>query len=236
MRNTTVEVLDRLQSISDEAELKRAIEWYLSKTDISIYAYIAFLPEIGPRGINNHPKDWLDRYRDEGYLEVDPVISRARDTLLPFQWSDIKRDLKKREKLVLDEGGEVGIVSGATVPVPGPGQSTGMVFFSSELSDQKFERLWTSQKYDLHMVGIYFHSAFVELFRKKHPNDVELTLRERECLLWTARGKTAADISELLKISERTVVFHIQNAMQKLGCSSKYQATLRAILTGLICP
>ncbi|MFZ0693286.1 MAG: LuxR family transcriptional regulator [Alphaproteobacteria bacterium] len=236
MDKSVTDVLDRLQSVSSEIELKKAIEWYLAKTDINIYAYIAFLPETGPKGINNHPQSWLDHYREQGYLDLDPVISRARGRLRPFQWSDISRSLDKREKTVMGEGAGAGIVSGATVPVPGPGRAGGMIFFSSDLPNQNFDRLWQDKKYELHMVGLYFHSAFVDLFRKENTAAHHLTSRERECLLWTSRGKTAWEVAEILNISERTVTFHLQNSADKLGCYSKFQAVVKAILLELIAP
>jgi DNA-binding CsgD family transcriptional regulator len=38
----------------------------------------------------------------------------------------------------------------------------------------------------------------------------------------------------LLGISERTVVFHVNNAMHKLNCVNKQQAVLKALRLGLI--
>ena len=52
-----------------------------------------------------------------------------------------------------------------------------------------------------------------------------LTPRQKECLeLWTI-GKTAQDISEILKIKLRTVIWHIENAKLKLGAQTISQAT-----------
>ena len=38
----------------------------------------------------------------------------------------------------------------------------------------------------------------------------------------------------VLGISERTVVFHVNNASHKLGCINKQQAVLKALRLGLI--
>jgi len=63
--------------------------------------------------------------------------------------------------------------------------------------------------------------------------NIELTARQKECLeLWTL-GKTAADISEILKIKIRTVIWHIETAKLKLGAQSISQATASfALLRG----
>jgi DNA-binding CsgD family transcriptional regulator len=61
-----------------------------------------------------------------------------------------------------------------------------------------------------------------------------LTARERECLRWSADGKTIWEISELLGIAERTVKKHIESATTQLGCVSKTHAVARAIRLQLI--
>ena len=51
---------------------------------------------------------------------------------------------------------------------------------------------------------------------------------------WTAEGKTSADIAEFLRISERTVNFHVNAAVAKLGAANKTSAAVRAAMLGLI--
>lgn len=61
-----------------------------------------------------------------------------------------------------------------------------------------------------------------------------LSDREKACLAWSARGKSSWEIGRILAISENTVVFHIKNAMKKLGTSSRTLAAVKAIQLGLI--
>lgn len=61
-----------------------------------------------------------------------------------------------------------------------------------------------------------------------------LTQREIEALTWSARGKSSADIAVLMDCSERTVNFHIANAMQKFGVATRIQAAVKASLAGII--
>lgn len=65
------------------------------------------------------------------------------------------------------------------------------------------------------------------------PADV-LTARERECLLWTARGKTAWEIARIVGRSRGTVNFHLQSAMRKLDAVNKTQAVAIAVSAGLL--
>lgn len=64
----------------------------------------------------------------------------------------------------------------------------------------------------------------------------KMTPREFECLYWLSRGKTTAEISPLLKISERTVNFHITNICEKLGAANRTQAIAKAISLKMIDP
>ena len=68
----------------------------------------------------------------------------------------------------------------------------------------------------------------------QQPERPALTPRELEVLRWTMDGKTAWEVGAVLGISERTVVFHVNNASHKLGCINKQQAVLKALRLGLI--
>jgi DNA-binding CsgD family transcriptional regulator len=66
------------------------------------------------------------------------------------------------------------------------------------------------------------------------PVDFSLTEREIEALTWVAKGKSSADIAVLMNISERTVNFHVNNVIHKLGVATRVQAAIRCALLGLI--
>ena len=66
------------------------------------------------------------------------------------------------------------------------------------------------------------------------PPKLSLTEREVEALAWSAKGKSSTDIAVLMNVSERTVNFHISNAMRKLGVATRIQAAVRASIAGLI--
>ncbi len=73
---------------------------------------------------------------------------------------------------------------------------------------------------------------------EKEPEKSELRLTEREIqvLTWVARGKSSADIATILEISERTVNFHLDNAMRKAGVATRVQAAVKCAMLGLIEP
>jgi DNA-binding CsgD family transcriptional regulator len=52
----------------------------------------------------------------------------------------------------------------------------------------------------------------------------ELTSREREILSWVARGKTNAEIAQLLWLAPSTVRKHLENVYAKVGVSTRTAA------------
>jgi len=66
--------------------------------------------------------------------------------------------------------------------------------------------------------------------------DVQLNDREVETLTWVARGKTSIEIAQILALSKRTVDFHIDNARDKLGVSTRTEAAIKAVTGRLIDP
>jgi DNA-binding response OmpR family regulator len=66
------------------------------------------------------------------------------------------------------------------------------------------------------------------------PQRVGLTEREAEALTWAARGKTSAEIAQILGLSKRTVDFHIDNARIKLGTTTRMHAAVKAAAGQLI--
>lgn len=55
-----------------------------------------------------------------------------------------------------------------------------------------------------------------------------LTPREADVLLWTARGKSNKDMSEILNISARTVNKHLEQVFIKIGVENRASATAAA--------
>jgi DNA-binding NarL/FixJ family response regulator len=66
--------------------------------------------------------------------------------------------------------------------------------------------------------------------------EIDLTDREVECLTWAARGKTSAEIAQIIGTSKRNVDFHIETACRKLNVATRVQAAVKAVSGRLIEP
>ena len=89
---------------------------------------------------------------------------------------------------------------------------------------------------------VLFHSQASLLFgfagaARRGATDVaktNLSPRERECLLWSARGKTSFEIARILGLSEHTVNHYLVSSVTKLNASNRAQAIVRAMKTGIL--
>ena len=66
------------------------------------------------------------------------------------------------------------------------------------------------------------------------PQRTRVSDRERECLLWTAEGKTSFEIGKIIGISEHTVNYYLNTAASKLDASNRVQAVAIALRTGIL--
>ena len=64
--------------------------------------------------------------------------------------------------------------------------------------------------------------------KETRPDLVDLNEREIQTLTWAARGKTSAQIAQILGFTKRNVDFHIDNARHKLGAATRIQAVIKA--------
>ena len=187
----------------------------------------------------NYGEDWISHYDLENYYFVDPILQRTPMEHLPFRWSDVAEgvELNRKQHKMLSEARDAGMVSGVTIPLHGPNEGISALNLAGEIPERELGRLWGEFKADLFTAAIFTHDLVLAEAMAPNPlADVRLGPRERECLLWTAQGKTTWEISQILSISEDTVRSYLRGASEKLGVNSKHHAAIKAVTAGLINP
>jgi DNA-binding CsgD family transcriptional regulator len=225
--------------------LSAATERIVKRLGIDFWFYAVDLPLVtdAPNQLRmgNYPEAWVRHYFDVDYLRIDPIIRHCHDRSTPLPWHTAMAPAGRvmdpqmlRIRTLFGEAGDFGLREGVSVPLHGPGTCWGLMSFASRhLAAPEFDLMQA----ELHMLAHFVHEAARRFAYSKAPTDPPaLTKRERECLSWAAEGKTSWEIGQLLNISERTAIFHLQNTMQKLGVSGRQAAIARAVALGLIVP
>jgi len=82
-------------------------------------------------------------------------------------------------------------------------------------------------------LGIALESEVIE---GDFPGAAQHLISKRQCeiLQWIFHGKTNWEISKILEISEETIKYHVEHAMNKLNVKTRAQAVGKALELGLI--
>lgn len=187
--------------------------------------------------LSGYPRAWREHYDRNRYLAIDPVIIRALGTVLPFAWDEIDRDDPAVARL-FREAAEFGLRHGFSVPVHGAHGEGGVLSLaraSAPLPATAGERQRLFQQ--AQWFSAVLHQKLRQLvFEEAAPRARPLTRRERECLRLAAEGGSAQDIARTLRIAERTVVYHLNRAEEKLGARRRQHAVARGVALGQIEP
>ncbi len=191
---------------------------------------------LAPAVIANVPQNWISHYFANGYDLFDPVLLRTPNTVEPVIWEDLARErpLSPKQRRVMVESHDAGLLNGVSIPVHGPAGETYVISLATGTADPP--RFADPAK--LQLLAMQFMMFYARQLRRSlgEPGSVHLTDRERECLTWTARGKSAWSIGKILNVSEHTVNFHLKRGMAKLGSANRMQAVVAALRQGLILP
>lgn len=243
-RHVVDDFITALAHASDEAAARDVFKSAIACADLESYAYLGLrIPGAGERPrpyfLTTYPDDWVETYDKSDYLRVDPVLLETPGRSTPWVWggAEHRKRVPDPQKAFLDEAQSHGIQSGIAIPVHAAGGEFGLVSISSAEPEGRFRTLLNEWQHDLHLISLYYHSHVTRFIdRANQAEAAALTLRERECLLWSAVGKSSWEIGQILNLSEATVNFHAKNAMRKLGVHSRPHAVVRAIMLGLISP
>ena len=247
MQANLASILSDLETLTTEQALKHKFDQTFSKLGFNAFTYLGLKTDPADPGkpqpsdvifLSNVRAGWIDHYLEQELGEDDLLIKECFTGRLPIRWNEAYRanTRSKRESRIFTEAVDFGIRHGITVPVHGPGGELGIMSLYSDLNAKSFASQVDEFQYDVHVLSHYFHDAVQRaLSNVEHiPKPIPLTERELEILQWTAIGKTAWEIGSILNISERTVNFHLQNAMGKFGVHNKTHAAAKAMSAGLI--
>ena len=186
-----------------------------------------------PDALDAYPPEWMAHYSQHRYFEIDPVLDHCRYHTTPCLWA---ADPSARRVGYLTEffreAADYGLSAGIGLPIHGPSGPSALITVATD--DARLARPNLGNLGELQLLASFLHEASRRLTKPSARDQVHLTARELDCLRWAAEGRTSWEISQELGVSERTVVFHLQNAARKLGVLGRRQAIAKAMSLQLL--
>jgi DNA-binding CsgD family transcriptional regulator len=239
MRAITQGFIERVTSAASADDLAQALRSVSAKMGFEYFAlshHVAVRRFAGTAiRLHNYPDRWADYYEARALGVADPVHRASHVTSVGFVWSRIPEmiPLTAGDRRVLALGRDHGIGDGFTVPAHVPGEARGSCSFANAAGRGMPDDMLPFAQ----MVGAFAFEGARRLWSVR-PFDAaprpKLTDRQRDCVLWIARGKGDWEISHILGISEETVASHVKHGCERYGVNKRTLLMIRTLFDGTL--
>lgn len=224
----SIERIGRLENVAEvERELGKAVS-YFDFTGFCLLDLPAQATDANPTFVlDTMPAGWREFYIEGKFYEHDHIVryGKTASRSFDFRTAPYGPSEEKSARRLLEALAHFGIPGGLIVPLtpicdkPCGACLTGARINPNSVATRDAEILILYAAYRLR--ALFNHNPATPARR--------LSPHEREVLQWSAKGKTAWEIGEILQISEAAVNKLIAATMTKLDTASKTQAVVMAI-------
>jgi DNA-binding CsgD family transcriptional regulator len=208
--------------------LARLVEFYGLKSVAYLGSGVTGRPDEGPYLAVTYCSEWVEHYKAQRFVNIDPAIQVGLRRMLPIDWSEFDRENDKVRRL-FGEASEFGLGRrGISLPVHGRHGDRALLSITSDAGDRDWQRLRLGYMRDFQVLALHMHQAILRLAGGQPIKHARLSPRERECLLWIAEGKTYWETAIILGLSEHTVRCYLESARHKLGAANTTHAVNKA--------
>jgi LuxR family quorum sensing-dependent transcriptional regulator len=179
---------------------------------------------------------WQEHYAGERFSDIDAVFAHAKSRDKGATWMSIraqveaKHGTRQNKRLaVFEEAKHYGLRGGYILPVRISGKPPGAVTFGGADKEK-----WDEIRATLDLVAAYAHEGFSRYHVGFEAVSPRLSKREREVLLWSAEGKSAWEIGQIMTLAESTIRDYQKSLRRKYGTSSMTRVAVMAALNRTI--
>ena len=234
---STYTLLFRLKRATNLLQINKILTEFMGDHSVMSFAFTFYSQYPTSQGLIQYDfaseplRAWHEHYLANHYEDTDQTLRWTKQTLEPIFWQvdkQVSRAKTPKERRLRDESQAFGIDRGICFPIHGPSDDFAVLVIHQREGESCFDGI-DPYLHEFHILAYYYYAQLKQILRKEKSTFVhpELTHREYQCLKLTAENFLAADIADLIKISPRTVHFHIQNAIKKLGVKNKHQAVAK---------
>ena len=184
---------------------------------------------------HSHPKDYVDHFGSDKFLNDDICTVILLQQLEPFlwhhadNWPGATEAQKERARIDSQFGMEVGVSIGFHF-ADGHGIA-GIGLCAGGTSAEEFEQRWKERGEDV----MSYLAIFEPLMRARMvANRMALSERQRQVLAYSVSGMQAKEIAAHLKIAEKTVHNYREDAREAIDADTTMEAVAKALAYRLI--
>lgn len=186
-------------------------------------------------GCGTYSDEWRDRYLEQNYHRIDPVIIGCFQRFHPVDWKRLDWS-GKAARHFHSEALKHGVGNqGFSIPIRGPNGQFALFTVSHNCDDDTWSEFTEEHSRDLILIAHFFNRKALEFEPGRQPEHSRaLSPREIDAMTLLAMGYSRAQVADTLSISEHTLRVYIESARFKLGALNTTHAVARAMSRGLI--
>lgn len=228
-------ILEELGQAEGLAALQAASEAFRDHYGIDHVVY-HWVDSAGAQyGCGTYSDDWRQRYLDQNYLRVDPVIIGCFQRFHPVDWKRLDWSSKAARAFQAEAIAHGVGNQGFSVPIRGPNGQFALFTVSHSCDDTTWAEWTGAHRRDLILIAHDFNEKALDIEPERTPEQSQaLSPREVDAMTLLAMGYSRAQVADTLSISEHTLRVYIESARFKLGAMNTTHAVARAMSRGLI--
>ncbi|WP_367716208.1 autoinducer binding domain-containing protein [Nitratireductor sp. GISD-1A_MAKvit] len=162
--------------------------------------------------LSNWPAEWIDRYVSRNYIFHDPIVDQVRQSGNVILWRDVLQNHQgsRTQVQLFREARDFKLVDGIAMAFTTLEGREIVMSFAGERVELSPEDMKMMSFMAAYATGHALSVRGEDRFRELGP-------QEKECVQLSARGRSIAEIAEILCISEREVCELTERARRKLG-------------------
>lgn len=233
------DVLEEMTQLSDTSTIQDILNSIAQRYGLKTVAYLGTAGAAAPAAraepyfAVTYSPAWIQRYRTQGYLAIDPAIQVGLRRLLPIDWQEFDCAGQAHARF-FGEASEFGLGRrGLSFPVHGHAGDRALFSVTADMTRSEWSWARRTAFRQFPILATHLHSLILRFQGASHPQS-RLSPREIECLRWTSEGKTVWECGIILGLSAHTVKCYLESARHKLGASSNTHAVALALKAGML--
>lgn len=228
-------ILEALDATSALDDLQQVIEDLRDAFEVRHMVYHWVDSSGDQYGCGTYSDAWRDRYLEQTYLRIDPVIQGCYQRFHPVDWKRLNWSSKAARAFQADAIAYGVGNQGYSIPIRGPNGQFALFTVNHSCDDEAWQQFMDSRGSDLILIAHFFNRKGLEFEPGRTPDTTRsLSPREIDAMTLLAIGQSRAQVADSLSISEHTLRVYIESARFKLGALNTTHAVARAMSRGLI--